>query len=44
MNNGVSDLWLREAIQGGLKGGRNVYGAEGCRIGMVRRVEKGEKG
>jgi len=44
MNGGVSDPWLWEAIQGGLEGGKNDYVAEGCMVGMVRRVEKGARG
>jgi hypothetical protein len=44
MNRGVSDRWLWEAIQGGLKGGKNDYVAEGCGVGMVKRVEKDARG
>jgi hypothetical protein len=44
MKGGVSDPWLREAIQGGLKGRKNDYVAEGCGVGVVKRVGEGCNG
>jgi hypothetical protein len=44
MNSGVSDPWFWEAIQGGLKGGKNDYVGRGCGAGMVRRAEEGARG